>query len=185
MTSCVSCTVAEAGLRFFSGFHDGFQYHHHLLHCLILSAHQRLSSGRHRNLDPGVCAGLPWEPVCGLVCVLQSEEEISDLFIGAESGHGGCFCAAQRSSFLAVPGRRPGLGVWLSGMQAGALPVKCEHVRVHLPHLPYEHGPLDGCHKAFCVSENENQAFPVVPPAGSLGDFVHPGTADALLPQQF
>lgn len=68
-------------------------------------------------------------------------------------------------------------------MQAGALPVMCEHVRVYLPHLPDEHGPLAGCNEAVSVPENENQALLAGSPAGGLGASLHSGTADAFLPQ--
>lgn len=114
---------------------------------------------------------------------MPGEEALSDLFVGAESFSGGRFRAAQRPSFPALPGWRPRLGVWLGSMQAGALPVKCKHVRVHLPHLPDEHGPLVGRNKAFSVSENENQALPAGSPAVGVGVSVHPVTADAFLPQ--
>lgn len=173
--------------KFFRDLSDGIQYHHHrlpaLLVLLLLPAHQCFSSGRHRHPDPGVCSGLPREPVCGLVSALPGEEALSDLFVGAESGSGGRFRAAQRPVFPALPGWRPGLGVWLGCMQAGALPVRCQHVWVHLPHLPDEHGPLAGCNQAFYVPENENQTLPAGSPAGSLGVSVHPGRAGAFLPQ--
>lgn len=172
---------------FFKGVPDGIQHHLHRLPahpvCPLFSAHLTLSSGRHRHPDPGVRAGLPREPVCGLVGPVSGEETLSDLFVGAQSVTGGCLRAAQRSFFPAILGRRPGLGIRLSGMQAGALPVKCEHVRVHLPHLPDEHRSLAGRYKAFHVTENQNQALPVVSPAGSLGVSIHPVPADAFLPQ--
>lgn len=174
-------------LAFFRRFSDGIQRHRrrHLLPapCLLLYAHLCLSPGRHRHPEPGVLAGLPREPVCGLVGTVPGEEALSDLLVGAESLRGRCFRAAQRPVFPALPGRRPGLGVWLGGVQAGALPVEREHVRVHLPHLPDEHGPLVGGDEAFSVPENANQAFPVGPPAGDLDVSLHPVTADAFLPQ--
>lgn len=165
--------------------HDGIQYHHHHLPagrpCLLFSV--CLSPDWHHHPHLGICAGLPREPVCGLVGALPGQEALSDLFVGAEPGSGRCLCSAQRPSFSAVPGWRPRLGVWLSSVQTGALPVKCEHVRLHLPHLPDEHGPLAGCHEAFSFPENEDQAFPPGSPACGLGDGVHPVTADAFLPQ--
>lgn len=174
----------EAKLRFFRGFHDGIQYHqHHHLPAVLLWLHSHQRPGRHSHPDAGVRAGLPGESVCDLVGVLSREEALSDLFVSAESGSGGRFRAAQRPFFPALPGWRPGLGVWLGSMQAGALPVECEHVRVHLPHLPDEHGPLDGRNEAFSDPENENQALPAGFPAGGLGVSVHPGSADAFLPQ--
>ena len=118
-----------------------------------------------------------------MVGALQSEKTVSDLFVGAESVPGRCFCAAQCSFVLTVPGWGSRLGVWFSSVQTGALPVECEHVRFHLPDLPDELGPLDGCHKAFSFSENANQTLPAGPPAGGLGDGVHLVTADAFLPQ--
>lgn len=174
-------------LASFGRFLDGIQRHHrhHLLPapCPLLYAHLCLRPGRHRHPEPGVLAGLPREPVCGLVGAVPGEEALGDLLAGAESRRGGCFRAAQRPVFSALPGWRPGLGVWLGGVQAGALPVEREHVRVHLPHLPDEHGPLVGGDEAFSVPENADQAFPVGPPAGDLDLSLHPVAADAFLPQ--
>lgn len=179
--------LAKPNSRFFRGFSDGIQYDHHRLPALLLlllfPAHHTLRSGRHRHPDPGVCAGLPREPVCGLVGALPGEETLGDLFVGAESGSGGRFLAARCPFFPALPGWRPGLGVWLGCVQAGALPVKCEHVCVHLPHLPDEHGSLAGRNEAFSVPENENQALPDGSPAGGLDVSVHSVPADAFLPQ--
>lgn len=186
LKDCVIFTVVKAKLRFFRGFPDGIQYDRHrpkLLLCLLFSADQCLSPGRHRHPDLGVSAGLPREPVCGLDGALPGEEALRDLFAGAESGSGGRFRAAQCPLSPALPGWRPGLGVWHGSMQAAALPVKREHVRVHLPHLPDEHGPLVGRNEAFSVPENENQALPAGSPAGGLGVGVHPVGADAFLPQ--
>lgn len=185
LKGCTSFTGVNAKVH--RGFSDGIQHHHRrlpaLLALLLFSAHQCLSSGRHRHPDPGVCSGLPREPVCGVVSALPGEEALSDMLVGAESGSGRRFRAAQCPSIPAVPGRRPGLGVWLGCVQAGALPVGCEHVCVHLPHLPDEHGPLAGCHQAFHIPENENQTLPAASPAGSLGVSVPPVCAGAFLPQ--
>lgn len=164
-------------------FRDGRSYQHHHLPAVLHLVPHSLRSDRHRHPDSGVCAGLPWEPVCGLVGAVPGEEAFSDLFVGAESGSGGCICAAQCPFFPPLPDRRAGLGVWLGCMQASALPVQCEHVCVHLPHLPDELGPLAGCNEAFPVPETENQALPASYPAGGLGVSVHPVPADAFLPQ--
>lgn len=118
-----------------------------------------------------------------MVGAVPGEEALGDVFAGVESGCGGCSGVAQRPSVPAVPGRRAGMGVWLGGVQAGPLPVEREHVRVHLPHLSDEHGPLAGRHKALYVSEDENQALPAGSPAGGLGAGVRPVVADAILPQ--
>lgn len=75
------------------------------------------------------------------------------------------------------------MGVRPGCVQAGALPVQREHVCVHLPHLPDEHGPLAGSDKAFPVPENENQAFPPGSAAGDLGVGIHPLLANAFLSQ--
>lgn len=118
-----------------------------------------------------------------MVGVLQGEEALSDMLVGAESGCGRCLGAAQRPFLPAVPGWRPGLGVWLGNMQTGALLVQCEHVRVHLPDLSDEYGPLAGRKQAFSVPEDENQTLPAGSPAAGLGVSVSPGVADAFLPQ--
>lgn len=118
-----------------------------------------------------------------MVGALQGEEEVGDLLAGAESGRGGRVRAPQRPAFPALPGRRPGMGVWLGGVQAGALPVQREHVRVHLPYLPDEHGPLAGRQEAVPLSENENQTLLTASPAGGLGVGLRPVAADAFLPQ--
>lgn len=166
------------------GFHDGPSYQHlHHLPALLVLVPLSLPSDRHRHPDAGVCAGLPWEPVCGLVGAVPGEEALSDLFVGAESGSGGCFCAAQCPLFPPLPDCTTGLGVWLGCVQASALPVQCEHVCVHLPHLPDELGPLAGRNEAFPVPEIENQALPAGYPAGGLDVSVHPVPADAFLPQ--
>lgn len=102
---------------------------------------------------------------------------------GAESGPGGCVCAAQRAVVPSFPARAEGLGVRFGGVQGGALPVQREHVRVHLPHLPDEHGPLAGRHQALPVPEDEDQTLPAGLADGHL-DFSLPLlAANAFLPQ--
>lgn len=118
-----------------------------------------------------------------MVGALPREEALGDVSVGVEPGDGRRLRPAERPAFPQIPGWRTGLGVWLSGVQAGALPVKCEHVCVHLPDLPDEHGPLAGCLQAFCVSKNEDQALAPGSLAGSLGLSVSAVTADAILPQ--
>lgn len=139
-------------LNIFRSFLNGIQHKLHHLHC----PSDDLSSDWYWHLDPGICTGFSGEPVCGLVGDLPCKEALSDMFVGVESGCCGCSCPAQCTFFPEIPGWRPRLGVWLSSMQADALPIKCEHVRVHLPYLSDEHGPLPCCHKAFCFPENKN-----------------------------
>lgn len=170
-----------------------FQIHHYgQLHLpkplsfplvFAYSTGQRLGSGRHRHPDPGLHPGLPGEPFCGLVGAVSGEEALGDLHPGAESGPGGRFRAPQRAAVTALPGWGAGLGVRVGHLQAAALPVQREHVRVHLPHLPDEHGPLAGRHQALPVPENADQKVPAGLADGSLDFSVRLLPADAFLPQ--
>lgn len=170
-----------------------FQIHHygqqHLPNPLIFlllffySTDQCFSSGRHRHPDPGLRPGLPRESVRGLVSAVPGKEALGDLYPGAESGSGRCFRVAERAVVSALPGRGEGLGVRLGRVQAGALPVQREHVCVHLPDLPNEHGPLAGRCEALSVPENEDQKVPVGLVDGGLDVSVHPLPAHAFLPE--
>lgn len=168
---------------FLRGLINGIHRKHQRFFAAALQIHEHLCPGRGRHPVSGVSAGLSRELVCGLVGALPGEEALGDVSVGAEPGDGRRLRPAERPSFPQIPGWRKGLGVWHRGVQAGALPVKCEHVRVHLPDLSDEHGPLAGCLEAFHVSQNEDQALAPGSPAGSLGVSVPAVTADALLPQ--
>lgn len=114
---------------------------------------------------------------------MPGKEALGDLYPGAESGSGRCFRVAQRAVVSALPGRGTGLGVRLGRVQTGALPVQREHVCVHLPDLPNEHGPLAGRYEALSVPENEDQTVPAGLADGGLDFSVHPLPAHAFLPE--
>lgn len=126
--------------------HDGAQ--HHLrpvpgFPATLCPTHPRClpTSGRGHPV-PGLPAGFSRQPVCGLVRAVPGEETLSHLPAGAQPGSGRCLRAAQRSLLFALPGWWPGLGVWDGSLQAGALPVQRQHVRLHLLNLSDEPGPL-------------------------------------------
>ena len=113
-----------------------------------------------------------------MVGVVAREEALRHLPAGAQPGRGGRAAAAQRSLVPALPVGRPRLGVRCSGLQAGALPVQRQHVRVHLPDQPDERRPLPGGDTALPGAPAAHQARA----AGCAAGHVDTGVRDVAAP---
>src|SRR4029434_8857862 len=125
--------------------------------------------------------------VCVCVCVVGAVScapALRHLPAGVQPGVGRRAGPADRAALSALPDSgRARLGVWHRHVQDRALPLRRQHVHLHLPDHPDERRPLAGHQQALRGTAAAHQAGTTLHHSGVMGAGLLSGTAYAFLPQ--